>query len=89
MQNQAIDTLGVVIFATGEFVCNNFIKGQPIIIEGRLQARSYKDNKDETRYVVEVVAESVDFAGFMRDDARNNNASNATDFDPYEDQQAA
>jgi len=71
---------------TGEFVCRNFVKGQPIIIEGRLQQRQYKDDKGETRYVVEVVAESVDFAGFMRDDSRNYVADPA-EFDSYESQE--
>jgi len=76
--------------ATGEFVCRNFTKGQPICIEGRLQQRTYTDPKtNENRYVVEVVAESVHFAGFKLNDSRNNVADNAADFDPYEGQVAA
>ena len=75
--------------ATGEFVCRNFTKGQPICIEGRLQQRTYTDPKtNETRYAIEVVAESVYFAGFKRDDVRNV-AGNPADFDPFEGQAAA
>jgi len=75
---------------TGEFVCRNFVKGQPIIVEGRLQQRSYTDPKtNETRQVVEVVAETVDFAGHMLNDPRNNAAINDANFDPHADQVAA
>ena len=85
-----VDFFQVVAWqATGEFVCRNFIKGQPIIIEGRLQQRQYSDEKGETRNVVEVVAESVEFAGFSRGDARNNAAGNPADFDPFKGQAAA
>jgi single-strand DNA-binding protein len=76
--------------ATGEHVTRNFVKGQPICIEGRLQQRQYQDPKTgETRYVVEVIAESVHFAGFKRDDARNNVAEHPADFDPFAGQAAA
>ena len=75
---------------TGEFVCRNFVKGQPILVEGRLQQRTYTDPKtNENRHVVEVVAETVDFAGFMLNDPRNSANSNDTEFDPYEGQVAA
>ena len=72
--------------ATGEFVCRNFKKGQPICVEGRLQTRQYTDNTGVARNVVEVVAESVHFAGFLKDDARNSTAGNPDDFDPYANQ---
>ena len=84
---QETDFFNIVAWqGTGEHVCKNFTQGQPIIVEGRLQQRSYKDNNGETRYVVEVVAESVHFAGFKKDDARNNNAGNAAGFDPFANQ---
>ena len=71
-------------------MCRNFVKGQPIIVEGRLQQRTYTDPKtNETRQVVEVVAETVDFAGHMLNDPRNNAAINDANFDPHADQVAA
>jgi single-strand DNA-binding protein len=75
--------------ATAEYVCRNFIKGQPVVIEGRLQQRKYTDNQGQTQYVVEIVAESVHFAGFLKNDIRNSNADNIAPFDPYEGQVAA
>jgi len=71
---------------TAEFLTKNFIKGQPICIDGRLQQSTWTDPETKaTRYSVEVVAESVHFAGFLKNDVRNNNASQsqAEEFDPY------
>ena len=46
-----------------EFCGNYLVKGSKILVEGRLQARSY-DAKDGTkRYVTEVVANEIEFAG--------------------------
>ena len=68
---------------TAEYLHRNYIKGQPISVDGRLQQRSYVDEKSkENRYVVEVVAESVGFAGFLKNDPRNA-AAPIEDFDPY------
>ena len=68
---------------TAEYLARNFIKGQPISVDGRLQQRTYVDEKTkENRYVVEVVAESVGFAGFLKNDPRNVSAHEA-EFDPY------
>ena len=71
---------------TAEFVNKHFTKGQQMCVEGRLQQRKWVDEATgTTRYSVEVVAESVFFAGFKREDGANYGA----DFDPYEDNVAA
>lgn len=45
----------------GEACGNNLVKGQSVVIEGRIQVRSY-DAKDGTkRYVTECVAQHVEF----------------------------
>lgn len=36
-------------------------KGDLIGVEGRIQTRTYKDKNDATRYVTEVIVESIDF----------------------------
>lgn len=72
---------------TAEFAAKNFKKGQPMCVEGRLQQRSWIDDEKVTRYVTEVVAESVHFAGFLKEDAQNSNAGEH--FDPYANQSAA
>ena len=51
-----------------EFVCRYFRKGQPILICGQLQTRTWTDNQRQKRYATEVVADEVAFVG--------NNSSN-------------
>lgn len=47
---------------TAEFICRYFHKGKPIIIDGRLQTRSYEDkDSGKKRYVTEVVADAAKF----------------------------
>lgn len=53
--------------STADFISKYFSKGSMILIEGRIQARSYDDNNGQRRYVTEVVAESVNFAGSKKD----------------------
>lgn len=47
---------------TAEFVFRNFSKGSSIIIKGRLQSRTYEKD-GQKRKAIEIVAESVYFAG--------------------------
>ena len=47
----------------GELVCQYQKKGSQIAIEGRLQQRSWENDKCEKRSVVEIVAENVQFIG--------------------------
>jgi len=44
-----------------EFVSRYFKKGNPILICGQLQTRSWNDNQGQKRYTTEVVAEEVSF----------------------------
>ena len=44
-----------------EFVCRYFKKGQPILICGQIQIRSWTNNNNEKRYSTEVVADEVSF----------------------------
>jgi len=75
---------------TADFVNKYFTKGQPVCIEGRLQQRSWEDKETKvTRYAIEVVAESVHFAGFKRSDEQNIGEAYGEEFDPYEHAVAA
>lgn len=57
------DFVGVVIFGkTGEMVGRYFHKGSGMLVEGRIQTRSYEKD-GQKRYVTEVVADQVMFAG--------------------------
>ena len=46
-----------------EFVTRYFGKGKMIIVDGRLQVRKYQANDGSNRYVTEVIADNVHFAG--------------------------
>ena len=78
------DFFDIVVWGpSAEFLQRNFIKGQPISVDGRLQQESYVDEKtNEKRYAVKVVTDSIGFAGFLKNDPRNA-AEYIEDFDPY------
>ena len=46
---------------TGEFISNYFLKGNAIIVEGRLESRSYETKDGQKRTVVEVVVSQAHF----------------------------
>lgn len=52
---------------TAEFVSKYFSKGRSILVEGELQNRSYTDKDGITRYITEVIADSVHFTGEKKD----------------------
>lgn len=47
--------------STAKLLADYVEKGDLIGVEGRIQTRSYKNKNDETRYVTEVIVESIDF----------------------------
>ncbi len=62
-QSQA-DWIDVVAWdRTAEFVCKYFQKGSLIVVDGRLQTRTYQDKTGANRTAVEVVANNLNFAG--------------------------
>lgn len=54
---------------TAEFIAKYFKKGKPILVCGQLQTRTWTDNQGNKRYVTEVVADEVSFAGGNNDNA--------------------
>lgn len=60
-QRQA-DFIGVVCWRQqAEFVTKYFHKGDPILVEGSIQTRSYEDRQGQNRTLTEVVADRVAF----------------------------
>lgn len=56
------DFIPVVLWdKTAEVVANNVKKGQRLLVEGRLQIRSYDAQDGSKRWVTEVVGSSVEF----------------------------
>ena len=48
---------------TAEFIAKYFTKGSRIGVVGTIQTRTYDDQNGNKRYVTEVVADEVEFAG--------------------------
>lgn len=65
---QNADFINIVAWrSSADFIQKYFTKGQMILIEGRLQVRSYQDNSGQNKYVTEVVVDSVNFCGSKRE----------------------
>ena len=54
---------------TGEFVSKYFKKGQQVGVIGRLQTRTWDDDKGQKHYITEVIVEETYFADSRRDGA--------------------
>ena len=60
-KNEA-DFIPIVVWDKLAEVCgNNLTKGQRLLVEGRLQIRSYETNDGQKRRVAEVVAQNIEF----------------------------
>lgn len=53
---------------TAEFICTYFKKGDPIIIQGRLETRQYEDKQRNKRKAVYVLVNNVNFCAFKKDE---------------------
>ena len=64
LNKDEVDFISIVAWRQqAEFITRYFKKGQPILICGQIQTRSYKDKQDNKRTAVEVVADEVSFVG--------------------------
>lgn len=63
-QQRQADFIDVVAWRhNADFLCKHFAKGSMVAIQGRLQTRQYQDRNGNKRTAVEVVADSLSFAG--------------------------
>lgn len=60
---------------TAEFVSRYFAKGRMMLVEGRLQMRSYTDKDGNKRVAAEVVTDNVHFADSRKDGSNNEDGS--------------
>ena len=59
---QTVDFINIVAWRQqAEFVSRYFKKGNPILICGQLQTRTWTDNQGQKRYATDVVADEVTF----------------------------
>ena len=69
---QNADFVNVVSWRnTAEFVSRYFNKGRMMLVEGRLQMRSYTDKDGNKRVAAEVVTDNVHFADSRKDGSNN------------------
>ena len=65
-----------------EFCRNYLTKGSKIIVEGRLQSRSYEAKDGTKRYVTEVIANEIEFASSKSDRPRESSYDDRSDKKP-------
>lgn len=74
----------VAFRGTSKFVAQYFGKGDMIVVNGRLQSRSYQDQQGNNRTVVEIVCENCYF-GSPKGGAANNDAASTQTQEVSED----
>ena len=74
--NNECDFINIVAWRkTAEFVSMYFKKGNPILVCGQLQTRTWTDNQGQKRYATEVVADEATFV-----ESRNSDASGSQSY---------
>lgn len=77
---QAADFINCIAWENiAQTVSNYLTKGREVLVEGRLQTRSYEAKDGSKRYVTEVVVSNLEFCGKREDKAAG---SPAGGFDP-------
>lgn len=70
---ESVDFIPVVVWGSQAENCERYLtKGRPVLVEGRIQVRSYDDKSGQRRWVTEVVAQDITFlpsSGGRRDDS--------------------
>lgn len=56
----------------GETIAKWFTKGKPIVVEGRIQTRSWDGNDGKKNYRTEIVVNNFEFVSGGRDDQQSN-----------------
>ncbi len=82
---QSVDFFNIVAWRQqAEFVSRYFKKGNPILICGQLQNRTWTDNQNQKRYATEIQADEVSFvASAAQTGAQNAPATGAYTPDAY------
>lgn len=80
----------IVVKRTGlAGVCEQYVKkGSPLLVEGKIQTRSYQDNAGQTRYVTEIIVEEMELLGGQKREqapAPTPDYTPAGDYEPMSD----
>ena len=66
------DFIPIVVWDKLAEVCSSWLtKGSQIVVDGRMQVRSYDAKDGSKRYVTEVVADEIEFMGSRKDSGSN------------------
>lgn len=80
------DFISVVAWGKqAESIANYMKKGSQIAVIGRIQTRSYEDKDGKKRYIVEVLAQEVEFIGGKKSDSNASNNTIDNDIQPIDD----
>lgn len=71
--------------AQADFLCKYFTKGKPILVEGRLQARSYEDKQGIKRRTTEVICDNVSFVEGSKSEGKSIDAPEPADTGSFTD----
>lgn len=75
---QNVDFINIVAWRqTAEFVTRYFKKGQPILVCGQIQTRSWTDSSGNKRYSTEVVADECSFVAPSESATEQKNSATA------------
>ena len=81
---QSVDFINIVTWRQqAEFVQRYFKKGNPILVCGQLQTRTWTDNQGQKRYATEVVADEVSFVAPAAQGAQPQTAGSSYTPDSY------
>lgn len=79
------DFINIVVWGKQAEHCANYLsKGRLAAVQGRLQSRSYEANDGTRRFIVEVVAERVQFLEWGDDNKSSNLNQEGSDFSDIE-----
>ena len=68
-EHKQTDFIPVVAFKKlAEVIGNNLKKGSQVLIEGRMQVRSYEDKEGQKRGATEIIVQNVEFLGSKKTD---------------------
>ena len=68
-QKDAADFIPIVAWEKlAEVIGNNLKKGAQVLVEGRMQVRSYETQEGQKRRVTEVIVQNVEFLGSKKSD---------------------
>lgn len=66
-EERQTDFINIVAYSKlAEFVEKYLTLGLQICVCGRIQTRTYQDNNGQKRYIIEIIAEEIDFADSLK-----------------------